>query len=175
MYLLPLFLQQVLALPVALCGLVMFPGGIVNALVSAVSGRLYDRFGAQGLTRLGSRIAIIGALILLLTSFQKSLTLAIIGHIVLIVGTPLAMSPVQTYSLNSLSGPQSADGSAILNTLQQIVGALATAIITSLMASGSLQQLGQAGLQLGTQRGLIFVLILTLGAFLLSFKVQKAK
>ena len=52
------------------------------------------------------------------------------------IGAPLAMSPSQTSALNSLKGLESADGSAILNTMQQIVGALATALATSFLTVG---------------------------------------
>ncbi len=65
MYLLPMFLQRVMHLPVAMTGIAMLPGGIVNALVSAAAGRAYDNHGAKWLSRIGFVIAIIGVGILL--------------------------------------------------------------------------------------------------------------
>ncbi len=53
MYILPMYLQNGLAVAVAMTGIIMLPGGVVNALVSAISGRLFDNFGAKWLTRLG--------------------------------------------------------------------------------------------------------------------------
>ena len=47
MYLLPQFIQNAMLLPVAMTGIIMLPGGIINALVSAISGRLYDSIGAK--------------------------------------------------------------------------------------------------------------------------------
>lgn len=88
------------------------------------------------------------------------------------IGAPLAMSPAQTYGLNGLSGALSTDGSAILNTLQQIVGAVATAIATSLIAFGSSQQAGVAGLTVGAHAGFGFVLILAVVALLVSTQVE---
>ncbi|MFD1486153.1 DHA2 family efflux MFS transporter permease subunit [Lacticaseibacillus baoqingensis] len=172
MYLLPMFLQRVMALPVALTGIVMLPGGIVNALTSAVAGRLYDSHGAKGLTRIGFFIAIIGVLILLSANAHSPLAWVIFGHVVLMIGAPLAMSPAQTYGLNSLSGALNADGSAILNTLQQIVGAICTAVATSMIAFGSSQQAGIAGLTVGSHAGFAFVLILAVVAFIASFAVK---
>lgn len=130
MYLLPMYLQRVMGLPVAMTGLVMLPGGIVNAAVSAIAGRMYDSHGAKWLSRGGFVIAILGVLILLNSGAQSPLWWIILGHVVLMIGAPLAMSPAQTYGLNSLSGAESADGSALLNTLQQIVGAVSTAVAT---------------------------------------------
>ncbi len=172
MYLLPMFLQRVMHLPVALTGIVMLPGGIVNAAVSAIAGRMYDTHGAKWLSRIGFIIAIIGVGILLSANAHSSLAWVIFGHVVLMIGAPLAMSPSQTYGLNSLEGAQSADGSAILNTLQQIVGAVATAIATSMIALGSAQQAGTAGLTSGSHYGFIFVLLLAIVALVVSFQVQ---
>lgn len=157
MYLLPQYLQNVMGLPVAMTGLAMLPGGIVNAAVSAVAGRLYDHFGAKWLTRIGFIVAMIGVVVLMSTNAHSSLARVIAGHIILMIGAPLAMSPAQTYGLNSLPGSESADGSAILNTLQQIVGAVATAIATSMLALGSAQQAGVAGLTTGAHLGFGFV------------------
>lgn len=159
MYLLPMYLQRVMGLPVAMTGLVMLPGGIVNAAVSAIAGRMYDSHGAKWLSRGGFVIAILGVLILLNSGAQSPLWWIILGHVVLMIGAPLAMSPAQTYGLNSLSGAESADGSALLNTLQQIVGAVSTAVATSMLALGSAKAAGQTGLTIGSHFGFMFVLI----------------
>lgn len=48
MYILPQFYQNGMLLAVAVTGVVMLPGGVVNELVSMVAGRIYDRIGARG-------------------------------------------------------------------------------------------------------------------------------
>ena len=50
MYLLPMYWQKGLVVPVAMTGVLMLPGGIVNAIVSATAGRLFDNYGAKYLT-----------------------------------------------------------------------------------------------------------------------------
>ncbi len=145
MYILPMYMQKGLLLPVAMTGIIMLPGGVVNALVSAVSGRLFDNFGAKWLTRLGFLIAIIGSIMLLTTGAHTAVMFVIAAHIVLMIGCPLAMSPAQTHALNALAGPTSGDGSTIMNTMQQIVGAISTALATSLLG------IGQAASHLGAQ------------------------
>lgn len=47
MYILPQFYQNGMLLAVAVTGVVMLPGGVVNALVSMIAGRIYDRIGAR--------------------------------------------------------------------------------------------------------------------------------
>lgn len=172
MYLLPLYLQNALGLPVAVTGLIMLPGGIVNAITSVVSGRLYDNYGAKWLTRLGFLISFLGVIVLLNTGLNKPLGLVVLGQVILGIGAPLAMSPAQTYGLNSLSGPLSADGSAILNTLQQVVGAVATAIATSLLSAGSAQHSGVTGVALGAHAGFIFVLVMAILGFVVALGVK---
>nr|WP_179394696.1 MDR family MFS transporter [Lacticaseibacillus absianus] len=172
MYLLPTYLQTTMGLPVALCGLAMLPGGLVNALVSALAGRLFDRYGAHWLTRGGFALAALGLGVLLYSDATSPLAVVILGHVILMIGAPLAMSPAQTYALNALDGPLSADGSAVLNTAQQIVGACATAIATSLLALGTHQHMGQLGQTVGIHFGFWFALALTGLAFGLAWRIQ---
>jgi len=180
MYLLPMYIQRGLLIPVALTGIIMFPGGVMNAVVSAISGRLYDRVGAQGPARLGFIISMVGALMLALTSAHSVIGYVIMAHIILMIGAPLAMSPSQTHGLNALTGPIAADGSAIMNTLQQIVGAIATAIATSLLGIGQLAA-NNAGLHgamafvHGTHYGFYFTFILALVGFLLALRLPKSE
>lgn len=129
MYLLPQFIQKGLSLAVALTG-------IINAITSALAGRIYDSQGAKRPAVLGFIIAFIGALMLALATPSAPVWYIILSQIILMIGCPLTMSPSQTYTLNTIQGPASADGSAIMNTLQQIVGAVATAIATILLAMG---------------------------------------
>ncbi|SEM72625.1 MFS transporter, DHA2 family, lincomycin resistance protein [Ligilactobacillus sp. WC1T17] len=136
MFLLPQFIQNAMLLPVAMTGILMLPGGVVNAVVSAFAGRLYDSFGAKVPARLGFLIAFVGAVMFAFAAKNASIGYVILAHVIMMIGCPLAMSPSQTHGLNALRGPESADGSTIMNTLQQIVGAIATALATSFLALG---------------------------------------
>ena len=111
MYLLPLFYQRGLLVSVALTGLVMLPGGIINAATSAVAGRLYDSIGAKRPVLIGFVLALFGALMLAFTTSHSALLYVICAHIILMIGCPLAMSPAQTSALSTLSGFESGDGS----------------------------------------------------------------
>ena len=80
----------------------------------------------------------LGAVLLLLltTSATSPIWLVILCHMILLIGVPLAMSPSQTSGLNSLPPELSTDGSTILNTMQQVWGAVCTAVATSLLGIG---------------------------------------
>lgn len=174
MYLLPMYIQNGLLLPVALTGIIMLPGGVVNALTSAVAGRLHDSVGAKRPAMIGFFIALVGAGMLALTSDHSSITYVITAHVILMIGCPLAMSPSQTSALNSLSGMESADGSTILNTMQQIVGALATALATSFLELGRNAATGSSAVCFtnGIHYGIYFTLVLVIIGIILTFKMS---
>ncbi|EEW53600.1 DHA2 family efflux MFS transporter permease subunit [Limosilactobacillus antri] len=175
MYLLPMYIQNGLLLPVALAGIIMLPGGIINAVTSAVAGRLYDSIGVKRPAVVGAVLALIGVVMLLLTSTRTPVAFVIAAHVVLMVGCPLIMSPAQTSALNSLPGLATNDGSTILNTVQQIVGALATALATSSLELGQRAGDGSAASRFtrGVHYGFVFTLVLVVLAFILTLLIRE--
>ena len=167
MYLLPMYIQNGLLLLVAMAGMIMLPGGVTNAITSAVAGRLYDNVGAKRPALVGVVLALVGVLMLLTTSTRTTVTFVIAAHVILMIGCPLFMAPSQTSALNALPGISSNDGSTILNTMQQIVGAVATAVATSLLELGRRGTAGTAAARFttGAHYGFCFTLILAIIAF----------
>lgn len=157
MYLLPQYIQNGLLISVALTGIIMLPGGIVNAIVSAIAGRLYDKNGAKTPVQIGY---------------------VILAHVILMIGCPLAMSPAQTHVLNALNGTQAADGSTIMNTLQQIVGAVATALATLLLTFGESIDPGAkaaTAFTTGVHYGIYFTIALIILGLIISLGLRKKK
>lgn len=167
MYLLPMYIQNGLLLLVAMAGMIMLPGGVTNAITSAVAGRLYDNVGAKRPALVGVVLALVGVLMLLTTSTRTTVTFVIAAHVILMIGCLLFMAPSQTSALNALPGISSNDGSTILNTMQQIVGAVATAVATSLLELGRRGTAGTAAARFttGAHYGFCFTLILAIIAF----------
>lgn len=174
MYLLPQYLQNRLLVAVALTGIIMLPGGVINAATSALAGRMYDSFGAKWPARIGFAVAFVGAVMLALVTTHSAIWYVILAHIILMIGAPLTMSPSQTSALNSLKGLESADGSAILNTMQQIVGALATALATSFLTVGRNAVTGSAAFKFtnGVHYGMYFTIALTVIGFIVALFVK---
>lgn len=175
MYLLPMYLQNGLLVPVALTGMVMLPGGVVNAIVSAIAGRMYDSFGARKPAMVGFLIALVGAVMLFFTSTSTALSYVIAAHVILMVGCPLAMSPSQSNALNSLPALESGDGSTILNTMQQVVGALATALATSFMELGRGLGTGSTAARFtnGVHFGIVFTIVLVIIGVILAAMMKE--
>ncbi len=179
MFLLPQFIQNAMGVPVAMTGIIMLPGGIVNAIVSMMAGRLYDRMGARIPARVGFALSIVGSVMLLFAMGSSSVAYVIAAHIVLMVGVPLAMSPCQTSALNSLPPKLSADGSTALNTMQQVLGAIATALATSLLGMGQASYYAAGGASAaeafttGSHWGFAFTLVLAVCGLAVAFMLKK--
>ena len=175
MYLLPQYIQSGMLLPVAMAGMLMLPGGIVNCIVSVLSGGLYDRIGARIPARVGFAFSIAGAVMFLLATPQTSVPYVICAHVLLMIGVPLAMSPCQSSALNSLPHRLNADGSTMMNTLQQVLGAIATAVATSLLGMGqeASAESGAVAFTNGVHWGFAFVLIMAVCALALSMLLKK--
>ena len=178
MYILPQFYQNAMAIAVVVTGVVMLPGGVVNCLVSVVSGRLFDHVGARVPAIAGFALSAVGAAMLLFVSPDSSIGYVVACHIVLMVGVPLAMSPCQTHALSSLPARLSTDGSTILNTMQQVVGAICTAVATGLIANGQQSYFAAGGADAtlafsqGAHAGFLFVFALAACGLILSIRLK---
>ena len=179
MYILPQFYQNGMLFSVAYAGIVMLPGGIVNALMSMGSGRLFDRIGARIPSLIGFALSVVGATLLLFASPSSPLAYVMGCHIVMMIGIPLVMSPCQSHALASLPRNLSTDGSTMLNTLQQVFGAICTAIATSLLAAGQTTYYAAGGTDSaaaftqGSHYGFIFTICLALVGVVVALRLKK--
>jgi DHA2 family lincomycin resistance protein-like MFS transporter len=129
--LLPLYLQTVLHTSTFVSGLAVLPGGLVLGLLGRPVGSLFDKVGARPLVIPGAA-AMAVSLWLFTTLGAGSPLIAVIGiHVLLMTGLGLMMTPLFTESLGSLPDHLYSYGSAILATLQQVAGALGTAVFVS--------------------------------------------
>ncbi|WP_418969114.1 DHA2 family efflux MFS transporter permease subunit [Alloscardovia omnicolens] len=182
MFLLPQFFQNSAQLAVALAGVVMLPGGLFNAVVGVFSGRSYNKLGARIPALIGFAITTIGIILLITQTLvaHPQIPLIIVYHILMMIGIPLAMTPMQTYALSALPRELNPDGSTIMNTLQQVVGAVFTAVATSLLMTGQASYTGTdaaARFSTGTRWGLIMALVVAMlglcGSFFLRSNTHK--
>lgn len=181
MYLLPQYIQNGMMIPVITAGLILLPGSLINALVSYLSGWLYDRYGAEHLVRVGFFISTVGTAMLLFASSVGSMIYIILCHIILMIGVPLASAPAQSSGLNALPPQLSRDGSTIINTMQQIVGAMCTAVATWLLDIGQAMYFAHGGnhssaaFANGSKYGFYLSVLLAVVGLLISFNMKEAK
>ncbi len=135
--LLPLYLQTVLHASTFVSGLAMLPGGLVLGLLGRPVGALFDKVGGRPLVIPGAA-AMAASLWLFAVLGPDSPLIAVIGiHVLMMAGLGLMMTPLFTESLGVLPDHLYSHGSAILSTLQQVAGALGTAVFVSVATVGS--------------------------------------
>ena len=183
--LLPMYLQTGLLLAAFSAGLVLLPGGVFNGLMSPITGRIFDKYGPRGLVIPGFIIMIVMLFCLANLSTETSVIIVVLMHVLLIVGISMVMMPAQTNGLNQLPKNLYPDGTAIMNTLQQVSGAVGTAIAMTIMSASkdnymkgvtdpSDQLANAAGLTAGVQDAFIFGLILACIGLVLSLFIKRA-
>ncbi len=119
-------------------GGLLVPGCIVGAIISPLSGRLLDRVGA--------RLPIVagyGFMLLSLALFawygDGLTTVMFYGfYVVFTVGQGLGCPTAITFGLSQLPKDLSADGNALVNSFQQLAGAMGTAVVSTIVASQQL-------------------------------------
>lgn len=131
---LPLYLA-LRGVPVLTIGLIVMPGPLVMGLMGPLVGRLYDKVGPRPLVPPGSALVTIGVLGLAFIDLDTPLWWIVACHIVLEIGLGFLFTPLFSWGLGDLPKSLYADGSAVMNTLQQVFGAVGTAMFVAVAAA----------------------------------------
>ena len=151
MILLPIYLQNILLLAPVVAGLVLLPSGIINAFMSVVAGNMFDRFGPRAMVPAGLFLCIVSLFALRTIDGTTSIYFIVIFHIIMFIGVSLTMMPAQTNGLNQLPVELYPDGTAIMNTLQQVAGAVGTAVAITIMSISTTNYVKATGDTIATQ------------------------
>lgn len=179
--LLPMYLKGGLLLTAFAAGLVLLPGGIINGLMSPVTGRLFDKFGPKFLVIPGFIITTILSYLFTNVTTETPQTTIIIMHTCIFIGVAMIMMPAQTNGLNQLPRAYYPDGSAVMNTLQQIAGAIGTAVAVSIMVAGQASYVPSAGttnpmaeaLTSGVQNAFMLAFVASIIGLIASFFIKR--
>lgn len=187
MMLLPIFLQGALGYSPLQAGLVMLPGGILMGIMSPITGRLFDKFGAKWLAVVG--LALIANTLWQFSSISLSTPYAMIMilNTLLMLGISMLMMPVMTNALNELPPRLYPHGTAIISTLQQVSGAVGTALLVTVMTNGSKNFLESAAgtkadaplpilaMMAGMKSAFLLAFGLVVAAWIVSFFLKRAQ
>ncbi|MFT9819798.1 DHA2 family efflux MFS transporter permease subunit [Lysinibacillus sp. NPDC056185] len=185
MILLPLYLQTGLALTAFTAGLVLLPGGVLNGLMSPITGRIFDKFGPRGLVIPGFAIMLIMLWIMSNVTIETPVSMVIVMHSILFIGVSMVLMPAQTNGLNQLPKNLYPDGTALMNTLQQMSGAIGTAVAITIMSASQKRYMNnmtdlsdpssiRASLTAGVQDSFIFTLIIAMVGLIISFFIKSS-
>ena len=137
MILLPLYLQELRGLSSLQTGLLVMPGGLAMGLLGPQVGKLYDRFGSRQLVIPGSVGMVVALGVLSRVDADTPYWLILGFHIALMACLAAIFTPVFTLGLGDLPPQLYSHGSSLLGTLQQVAGAVGTAVLVVVMENRS--------------------------------------
>lgn len=148
-------------------GMLVLPGSIVGAIFAPVGGMILDRFGAKKPILFGGALTCLAVLLYLICLPHLNYVSGMCFYITYMFGLGLTVGNTLTRALGSLPEADSADGNAVLQTLQQLSGGIGTSIAAALLAFAQDKNDLAQTTQKGAQAVFIFLMLTILIAFIL--------
>lgn len=127
--LLPIYLQNGRGFTAFESGLLLLPGAVINAFLSPITGKLYDKYGAKPLFITGLVFIIISMWGVIDLTESTTYMYVMVRTIILRIGLSFISMPLNTAGLNALPRELGSHGSAVNNTIHQLAGAIGTAVV----------------------------------------------
>ena len=135
MILTPAYVQNIRGISPLDSGLMMLPGAIVMGIMSPITGRLFDKYGARVIGFIGLLITVITTYMMSKFDMETTYTFIVTLYSIRMLGISLVMMPIVTNGLNQLPTRLNPHGTAANNTVNQVAGSIGTAIFVSIMYS----------------------------------------
>ncbi len=129
----PIYVQTVRGFSPIEAGLLMLPGAILMGIMSPITGRMFDKFGARIMALIGITITIVTTYMFSRLTLDSSYYSIMILYMTRMAGLSLVMMPVMTNGLNQIPMISNPHGTAINSTLQQVSGAIGSALLLTIM------------------------------------------
>ncbi len=133
MILTPLYVQTIRGISPFHSGILMLPGAIVMGIMSPITGRLFDKYGPKVLAIVGLIITTVSTYYLSKLGMDSGYYYIMLIYTVRMFGISMVMMPVMTNGLNQLPMLSNPHGTAMNNTLQQVSGAIGSAVLLTIM------------------------------------------
>lgn len=129
----PMYIQTIRGISPLDSGLLMLPGAIIMGIMSPITGRLFDKFGARILAIIGLSLVIYTTYLFSHLTLETSYGYLMFVYCLRMFGMSMVMMPVMANGLNQLPQQMNPHGTAMNNTLQQVSGAVGSALLITLM------------------------------------------
>lgn len=133
MILTPAYVQTVRGIDPFEAGLMMLPGALVMGFMSPITGKLFDKTGPRMLAIFGLGVTTISTFGLTQLEIDSSYTYIISMYTLRMFGLSMVMMPIMTNGLNQLPQMMNPHGTAVNNTVQQVAGAIGSAVMVTIM------------------------------------------
>ncbi len=134
-FLIPNYAQLVSHTDAFTAGCLLLPGCLLGAALAPISGRLLDKFGARRPILIGNLSILLSVVCYSLYPGELSSLLFVVFYLFFAFGQGFSMGTTMTNGLSQLPKELNADGNATMNTLQQLAGAVGTAVISTIVAA----------------------------------------
>lgn len=141
--LLPIYLQNGRGFTAFESGLLLLPGAVINAFLSPITGKMFDKYGAKPLFITGLICVIISMWSVIDLTDSTTYMYLMVRTIILRIGLSFISMPLNTAGLNALPIKLGSHGSAVNNTIRQLAGAIGTAVIITMYTIQSTSHLSQ--------------------------------
>ncbi len=195
MILTPAYVQNVRGITPLDSGLLMLPGAIIMGIMSPITGKLFDKFGARILAVIGLTITTVATYFMSEFQIDTPYSHIMMVYMLRMFGMSMVMMPIMTNGLNQLPTRLNPHGTALNNTIQQVAGSLGTAIFVSIMNSHTKERaaelivergldptaltaeqqalIGQESLMYGIQYSFWIAMFVTIAALVLALFVKR--
>jgi MFS transporter, DHA2 family, multidrug resistance protein len=132
-FLLPLYLQNSLGYTALQAGMVFFPVGIIQAIMSPVAGRLADKVNPKIPVLIGITLTFISMYMYKDLSLTSEYSQIIIPLVIRGFGMGFMFIPLSTIAINDISKEKMAQATGLFNTIRQVGGSFGVAILGTLL------------------------------------------
>ena len=132
-FLLPLYLQGSLGYTALQAGLVFFPVGIIQAIMSPVAGKLSDKVNPKIPVLAGIALTFISMYLYKDLSLTSEYNAIIIPLVIRGFGMGFMFIPLSTIAINDIPKEKMAQATGLFNTIRQVGGSFGVAILGTLL------------------------------------------
>lgn len=129
----PIILESGKGISSLTIGLMLLPGGLAQAIVAPIFGRIYDKYGPRPVLIPGAFMLALGQWMFVTVNTETGLGMFMASHIVFSIGLALLMTGLMASAMASLNPKLYGHGSAIFTTTQQLGGAIGTTVFITVM------------------------------------------
>ncbi|MFA3783994.1 DHA2 family efflux MFS transporter permease subunit [Melioribacteraceae bacterium 4301-Me] len=132
-FLLPLYLQNSLGYTALQAGLVFFPVGIIQAIMSPIAGKLSDKVNPKIPVIIGITLTFFSMYLYKNLSLQSEYGEIILPLVIRGFGLGFMFIPLSTIAINDIPKEKMAQATGLFNTIRQVGGSFGIAILGSLL------------------------------------------
>jgi EmrB/QacA subfamily drug resistance transporter len=148
-FLLPIFLENLVGYTTIQTGLWMVPGAIAVGLTMPVAGRLADRYSPKWLVACGTLLTAVSLVLYGNLDPRSSAATIIVPQLIRGAGLALLMAPLLTAALNAVPTQQVATASSFLNVAQRVGGSFGIAVLNTYVTEQTFAHAVRLGEALG--------------------------